>query len=245
MKIITCREKKKRDPFISFTLVQTVCAVLIIAAVILAAKYSPSIFLKMREQFGKLNTGDYDIIAAVSEKAVSVFADYEETSTAAPPEVKAEVMSNTVTAEEITLPPTTEDEAEEIPVMPVNGVVTSPYGTRIHPFYNTESFHSGRDIAADEGTDIISALEGVVSVVGVGQNSGNYIKLKHENGYETLYCHCSAIYASEGQTVKKGEVIAAVGHTGLATGPHLHFEVHKNGQLIDPAELLDKTANEY
>lgn len=251
MKIIACREKNRKDPFILLTVLQTVGAAVIIAVVILAAKHSPDVFLSMREQFGVLTEDDYDIEGLVRKAADEVVAGIhnetttEKTGGESVTEQTAAVMSGRT--EKIIEKETTEntEEYEDVPAMPVNGIVSSEYGTRIHPIYNTESFHSGRDIAADEGTDIHAALDGDVIAVGVGQSSGNYIKLKHSGGYETLYCHCSEIYAREGDKISKGEVIAAVGHTGLATGPHLHFEVHKNGQLADPSVLLDKACDEY
>lgn len=124
-------------------------------------------------------------------------------------------------------------------VLPVNGTFSSFFGNRVHPVYGTEGFHSGLDIASSEGTPVLAALDGVVEMTGVGEMSGNYVKLDNGNGVETLYCHCSSVEAEKGQTVKRGDVIAYVGQTGLATGPHLHFELHIDGIKCDPALLLD------
>ncbi|MBQ6119218.1 MAG: M23 family metallopeptidase, partial [Clostridia bacterium] len=132
---------------------------------------------------------------------------------------------------------------DEEPLMPVNGSVTSDYGYRIHPINGGESFHSGRDIAADEGTDIRAVYDGTVVAVGVGELSGNYVKIDHGDELEALYCHCSAVYVNDGDLIRKGDIIAAVGQTGAATGPHLHFELHRNGEVTDPAELLDQAVN--
>ena len=128
------------------------------------------------------------------------------------------------------------------PVMPVNGTYTSFFGNRVHPVYGTEGFHSGLDIAAEEGTPVTAALDGVVKMTGVGEMSGNYVKLDNGNGVETLYCHCLSVAAENGQSVKRGDVIAYVGQTGLATGPHLHFELHIDGVKCDPALLLENAA---
>ena len=128
---------------------------------------------------------------------------------------------------------------EEAPVLPVAGHVTSEFGERVHPIYGTVSFHSGKDLAAPEGSPIYAALDGEVIAAGVGDMSGNYVKLRHANGLETLYCHCSALNVDAGVRVRKGDVIAFVGQTGLATGPHLHFEVHIDGVKHDPDYLLE------
>ena len=132
---------------------------------------------------------------------------------------------------------------DDAPVRPVCGPVTSDYGERIHPITGEESFHSGRDIAADEGDDVSAVYDGVVIDVGVGELSGNYVKIDHGNGLVALYCHCSEVYAKEGDAVRKGDIIAAVGQTGAATGPHLHFEIRVNGELRDPSAVLDIAEN--
>ena len=132
---------------------------------------------------------------------------------------------------------------DDAPVLPVNGPVTSDYGERIHPITGVESFHSGRDIAAAEGTGISAVYDGTVTDVGVGELSGNYVKIDHGDGLTALYCHCSEVYAEEGDAVRKGDIIAAVGQTGAATGPHLHFEIRIDGELRDPAAVLDAAEN--
>ena len=127
-------------------------------------------------------------------------------------------------------------------VMPVNGTLTSGYGMREHPVYGEESFHYGEDIAAPEGTPVYAALDGTVEAAGVGEMSGNYVRLSHTGGRETLYCHLSAVNVTEGVFVRRGDVIGFVGETGLATGPHLHFELHVDGKKTDPAPLLEDAA---
>ena len=128
-------------------------------------------------------------------------------------------------------------------MLPVSGPVTSGYGERIHPITGEESFHSGRDIAADEGDAISAVYDGEVIDVGVGELSGNYVKIDHGGGLVALYCYCSEVSAREGDAVRKGDIIAAVGQTGAATGPHLHFEIRVDGELKDPAEVLDIAAD--
>lgn len=114
--------------------------------------------------------------------------------------------------------------------LPVAGTITSPQGYRTDPITGETSYHSGTDIAVPEGTPILAAADGTVTVANAldswGGSYGYYVKLDHGDGLTTLYAHCSSICVTAGQQVKAGEVIAYVGQTGRATGPHLHFEVH-------------------
>ncbi|MGN1444181.1 MAG: peptidoglycan DD-metalloendopeptidase family protein [Acutalibacteraceae bacterium] len=131
-----------------------------------------------------------------------------------------------------------QDETEKI-VSPVDSKrYTSKFGYRINPITNVKAFHTGLDIAAPLGTKIKAAYNGTVSKTGEDSRSGKYIYLSHSNGLETLYCHCSSILAEKGAKIRQGETIALVGSTGWSTGPHLHFEIHKNGERIDPLPFL-------
>ena len=98
--------------------------------------------------------------------------------------------------------------------------------------------HTGLDIAARSGTPIRAALGGLVKFVGWKGGYGRTVIVEHPNGYETLYGHCSKILVDRGQTVKRGERIANVGSTGVTTGPHVHFEVKKNGKRMNPERAL-------
>ena len=113
--------------------------------------------------------------------------------------------------------------------LPVAGTITSPQGYRTDPITGEVSYHSGTDIAVPEGTPILAAADGTVTIANAldswGGSYGYHVKLDHGGGLTTLYAHCSSICVTAGQQVKAGEVIAYVGHTGRATGPHLHFEV--------------------
>lgn len=114
--------------------------------------------------------------------------------------------------------------------LPVAGTITSPQGYRTDPITGETSYHSGTDIAVPEGTPILAAADGTVTVANAldswGGSYGYYVKLDHGSGLTTLYAHCSSICVTAGQQVKAGEVIAYVGQTGRATGPHLHFEIN-------------------
>ena len=116
--------------------------------------------------------------------------------------------------------------------------VSSEYGYRIHPTLGVNKFHNGVDFAANSGTPIMAAYGG--TVVGAGYNSsmGNYVMINHGDGLYTIYMHASELYVSSGQTVSKGETIAAVGSTGRSTGPHLHFSVRLNGEYVNPWNYL-------
>lgn len=123
---------------------------------------------------------------------------------------------------------------------PLNGKVVSPYGFRNDPFTNEYKMHNGIDIAAATGTDISASFSGEVLKTAYSQTYGNYVIISHSESLSTLYAHCSKIYVKEGQSVQKGDVIAAVGSTGRSTGPHLHFEVRIADKKIDPNLLLHK-----
>ena len=115
--------------------------------------------------------------------------------------------------------------------LPVAGTITSPQGYRTDPVTGKISYHSGTDISVPEGTPILAAADGTVTVANAldswGGSYGYYVKIDHGDGLTTLYAHCSRICVTVGQEVKAGQVIAYVGHTGRATGAHLHFEVRK------------------
>ena len=113
--------------------------------------------------------------------------------------------------------------------------IASGYGARIDPVYKTVKFHYGLDFAAPQGTPIYATADGTVTTAGnTGNGYGNYVVIHHGYGYETLYGHMVRVKARNGQQVKRGEVIGWVGSTGKSTGPHCHYEVHKNNQKIDP-----------
>lgn len=124
-------------------------------------------------------------------------------------------------------------------IQPVNNKdlnrLASGFGYRIDPVYKTTKFHAGLDFAAPQGTPIYATADGTVKQAGnTGDGYGNHIIINHGFSYETLYGHMFRIKARVGQRVKRGEVIGWVGSTGKSTGPHLHYEVHKNGKPLDP-----------
>jgi murein DD-endopeptidase MepM/ murein hydrolase activator NlpD len=117
---------------------------------------------------------------------------------------------------------------------PSDGEITSGFGWRVHPILGYQRFHSGVDFGADYGSVIRASDRGVVIFAGWYGGYGNAVIIDHGNNITTLYGHTSELYVSEGQSVERGQPIAAVGSTGLSTGPHLHFEVRQAGEPIDP-----------
>ena len=116
--------------------------------------------------------------------------------------------------------------------------ISDEYGNRMHPTLGVEKFHNGLDMAASSGSSILAAYDGDVVAADYSASMGNYIMINHGSGLYTIYMHCSALYVSKGQTVSKGQNIAAVGSTGRSTGPHLHFGVRLNGSYVSPWNYL-------
>jgi murein DD-endopeptidase MepM/ murein hydrolase activator NlpD len=123
-------------------------------------------------------------------------------------------------------------------VLPVFGRTTDHFGMRRHPILGRFIPHRGVDIAARSGSAIRATQDGVVSFSGKLKGYGKLIEVRHKNGYTSRYGHCSALLRKKGQRVKKGDTIARVGMSGLATAPHVHFEIRKGGTPLDPMKLL-------
>ena len=120
-------------------------------------------------------------------------------------------------------------------IMPTPGWLTSQFSrSRNHPLLHISRPHEGIDVAAPMGAPIIAPASGVVMRVGYENGYGNTLEIDHGNGIVTRYAHCSRIDVKGGQRVTRGQTIAAVGSTGLATGPHLHYEIHINGRVVNP-----------
>ncbi|MBC7722694.1 MAG: M23 family metallopeptidase [Pedobacter sp.] len=113
--------------------------------------------------------------------------------------------------------------------------IASGFGYRIHPIYKVGKMHEGLDFTAPQGTPIYATANGTVTEAGFSSGGfGNVVKINHGYGYETVYGHMVRVKARNGEAVKRGEVIGYVGNTGRSTGPHCHYEVHKNGRPVDP-----------
>lgn len=126
---------------------------------------------------------------------------------------------------------------------PVNkGYISSGFGRRIDPFTGNLAYHQGVDFSTGRaGDEVFAVAAGVVKFSGEKQGFGKMVQLDHGNGFETIYAHDQKVLVKVGDVVKKGQVIALSGSTGRSSGPHVHFEVHKNGRVVDPASYIHST----
>lgn len=164
-------------------------------------------------------------------------SDMEENNVAEVPPQESETQEETT--QEVTPASPMEVNAEYVKanyaiMKPLEGQITSRFGYRetVNP-----KNHTGIDIAEDMGTAIYAAMDGTVEYVSSEGNYGKHLEIKNGE-VSTLYAHCSSIHVNQGDVIKQGELIAEVGQTGNATGPHLHFEIMRNGELIDPDLIL-------
>lgn len=118
------------------------------------------------------------------------------------------------------------------------GWISSPYGTRKDPFTGKKAFHRGVDIAGKKGSDVFAVAAGVVTEAGKKSGYGYLVEIRHADGYVTRYGHNSEITVKTGDLVSKGQVIGKMGSSGRSTGPHVHFEIARNGKSINPAKYL-------
>ncbi|GAB1721214.1 MAG: hypothetical protein NTNFB01_01100 [Nitrospira sp.] len=123
-------------------------------------------------------------------------------------------------------------------IWPVRGWVTSGFGPRVSPFTEKPAWHDGLDIGAQANAPVQAPALGRVVTVAFDSKMGNMVKLDHGYGIETVYGHLAKSLVKEGQRVKRGDVVALVGSTGLSTGPHLHYMIKKNGQALDPTKFI-------
>jgi murein DD-endopeptidase MepM/ murein hydrolase activator NlpD len=123
-------------------------------------------------------------------------------------------------------------------IWPVRGWVTSGFGPRVSPFTEKPAWHDGLDIGASPNAPVQAPAQGRIISVGFDPKMGNNVKIDHGYGIETVYGHLAKALVKEGQRVKRGDVVALVGTTGLSTGPHLHYMVKKNGQALDPTKFI-------
>jgi murein DD-endopeptidase MepM/ murein hydrolase activator NlpD len=128
--------------------------------------------------------------------------------------------------------------------MPVQGRMTSPFGYRIHPILRYRRMHTGVDFGAPYGAPIVASANGQVASAGWDGGYGKAVRIDHGAGLTTLYGHMSRVAVAPGQAVAAGQVIGYIGSTGLSTGPHLHYELHRNGQRIDPASFRHVTRSQ-
>jgi len=123
-------------------------------------------------------------------------------------------------------------------IWPTSGSISSGFGWRNAPMEGASETHQGIDIASNTGTPVVATADGKVVKSGWSEGYGNIVQIDHGNGLETIYGHNSQIVATIGQNVKKGQLIAYIGSTGVSTGPHLHYEVRVNNNAVDPMKFL-------
>jgi murein DD-endopeptidase MepM/ murein hydrolase activator NlpD len=118
------------------------------------------------------------------------------------------------------------------------GEVTSSFGPAVNPFTQKNQIHRGVDFRAPEGTEVFATADARVVTADENASMGIHIVLQHDDTYETVYAHLSALEVQEGETVRSGDLIGRVGNTGLSKGPHLHYEVHVKGDAVNPEDFL-------
>lgn len=234
------KTKKPKGQKNNVILVQTAVCAFLIFLVVVTGRLSPEAFAFIKDEYDEIMSVDMSANEVISSAMGAAQNVIGVKASAAEPEISEE--AETEQTEE-----NTEDkyvavmaqlgESDGITV-PVHGRISSEYGYRTNPISGAYALHTGVDIAADTGTPILAAYNGVVEDTGTGEKRGNYVLMLHPDGSETLYCHCSELLVSEGTVVRAGEAIALVGETGWATGPHLHFEIHRDGNAVDPLTVL-------
>ncbi len=121
---------------------------------------------------------------------------------------------------------------------PVAGTISSPYGYRNHPVREERRFHTGVDLSVPSGSEVKATADGIVSFAGWTENSGIVVVVEHGHGFSTAYAHNRKALVRVGQRIARGDVIAMSGSTGVSTGPHVHYEIWRNGRHADPAGFL-------
>ncbi len=126
-------------------------------------------------------------------------------------------------------------------------LLTASYGMRIHPFYKTLASHQGVDFSVPEGSRVFATADGTVRDILRHSTSGNTLVISHQNGYETMYAHLDKINVRKGDRVRRGDIVALSGNSGLSLAPHLHYEVIHNGMRVDPVPyfFMEVTPDKY
>lgn len=194
-------------------------------------------YLKVKEKIENKDIGGKEVeIYEESSNSKSENKEKENVGTSVDYEEEAISVVSSVSTEATALDKIKETNVEF--VKPLSGVITSRFGAREVIFEGVDSYHTGIDIAADTGKSIVSSIEGTVTVATNNKYNGNYVEVTNGK-IVTKYCHMSKISVKKGAKIKAGQKVGEVGSTGLATGPHLHFEVVYDGTKINPELVLD------
>lgn len=194
-------------------------------------------YLKIKEKIENKDVGEKEVeIYEESSNSKSENKEKENVGTSVDYEEEAISVVSSVSTEATALDKIKETNVEF--VKPLSGVITSRFGAREVIFEGVDSYHTGIDIAADTGKSIVSSIEGTVTVATNNKYNGNYVEVTNGK-IVTKYCHMSKISVKKGSKIKAGQKVGEVGSTGLATGPHLHFEVVYDSTKINPELVLD------
>ncbi|MBP9989741.1 MAG: M23 family metallopeptidase [Ruminococcus sp.] len=229
-------ENKSAKSPVNVTLIQLAVCAFVILIVVAVGKFSPDTYTAIKEEYSKVMSVDMDsadVLESVKGAVNVVNASAHESVE------KTDAQNKETTTQKAVAAMAKAFSLDDVAV-PVHGTITSRFGNRTNPISGVYTQHTGVDIAASSGTEIHAAYDGVVKSTGEDGRAGKYVKLTHIDSSETLYCHCSKILVSEGETVRAGDTIALVGSTGWSTGPHLHFEIHVDGERINPLEYLEE-----
>ena len=230
---------EEKDYYTSVIIGQFIICLLLTAVLFLVFSFTGSFGKSLRESFNVFFSDDG--AKAVSDTASQVFSFFSAERTTPTDALQGGSGGDDLEVFESTdktdfAPFVTTDKL----LFPVKGgYYTSYFGYRIHPITKKWSFHTGIDIAAEEGTPIRAPLKGKITRIGEDSRSGKYLFMTHSDGFVTFYCHCSEILVSEGMNINKGETLARVGSTGQSTGPHLHFEIRKDEIRLNPVWVLE------
>ncbi len=249
--------KTKTDYLVRLMLLQIAVCLLFAGGVFIASKVSPAYFEKMKNDYTVIMEKDMssdELAQSLKELAQEVFVtvkiheDNEKKFETY--EVVSDETGEKVAVGEISDGSGGGDMAADgtsfapyfvtvNPVLPVkNARITSRFGYRTNPISGNYGFHTGLDLAAESGTPVSASFYGRIIETGESDVWGKYVLMEHSEGFETYYCHLSAIYVEEGAVIRQGETVGLVGSTGWSTGPHLHFEVRINDVRVNPELLL-------
>ena len=222
---------KKREAGFVLLLTQSLAAVLILLFGLLLRLIGGTAYTQVREQLGQALADNRWVDAVLSLwLPPAEEPDISDDGTG----LSGEPASDGTPAEQ-----TAADPVSAAVCLPLGeGVLTSGYGMRTDPFSGERSFHAGCDIAAAEGTPIASVYDGTVEEAGSGGGYGNYLLIRSSPSLAVRSAHCARLLCREGDAVKAGDTVALVGHTGLATGDHLHIEWLQNGVPRNPARWI-------
>ncbi len=249
------REPKKQKTYLGSKILLEMLILVLLAVIVFAVKNKDYIFTEnFLNSFAQYNinlTEKFNSLLAYfreEENTNEVFINHESTekpkdeSESTKQESSAEVVQTQGSEVQQQAPQSVVTDVPSLKnsisfVKPIEGIVSSGFGSKQSQYQYVTGAHTGIDIAADSGTKIKAAMTGIVTQVSSEGDYGNHIRITKDN-VTTLYAHCLEMYVAEGQEITEGQEIASVGSTGNSTGPHLHFEIRIDNNPINPAEII-------